>query len=190
MTNNFPIPVTMSEDNNCASCGGKCCTYITAVIQPPNDVEDFDHLMWQVSHDNIQVYHDGNDWVLGVRNSNCAYLGKDGYCTNYEGRFFICRDYSNESCGNGEELNDQHIVHFETAEDVDVYAAKRFGAVWTNRFKDHADGKYGNVMEEADEDEELSDEQGLDRLTALEIRFDEMSEAFEDLIDAIDEDGD
>ena len=55
----IPIKTEMTPENKCSFCkGSKCCNYVTQEIDKPKTKKDFDHLMWVVSHDNLQAYKD------------------------------------------------------------------------------------------------------------------------------------
>ncbi|MEJ2508755.1 MAG: hypothetical protein P8009_04615 [Gammaproteobacteria bacterium] len=51
--------VRITSENKCSFCPGTiCCTYITQAIDTPRSREDFDHLLWQLAHRNMQAYKD------------------------------------------------------------------------------------------------------------------------------------
>jgi uncharacterized protein len=90
--------IQLRRDNKCSYCATtKCCTYITQVIPTPRSKADFDHLLWQVAHENVEVMKDGDGWHLLIR-TKCAHLQNDGRCGIYETRPKLCRDYSNTNC--------------------------------------------------------------------------------------------
>lgn len=60
-------------------------------------MEDFDVLLWQISHLHTQVYKDSNGWFLLI-NNRCAHLHPDGRCGIYENRPQVCREHSNDDC--------------------------------------------------------------------------------------------
>jgi Fe-S-cluster containining protein len=98
------IPIVSAEDprltpeNKCSFCVGKtCCTYLTRHIDTPRSIEDFDLLLWQISHLNTQVYVDSDGWFLLV-NNRCMHLQTDGGCGIYETRPQVCRDHTNDGC--------------------------------------------------------------------------------------------
>ena len=56
MAKTIPLQV---EDNPCSRCTGSwCCTYFTQQIDTPRSREDFDVLLWQVSHEHTEIYKD------------------------------------------------------------------------------------------------------------------------------------
>jgi len=97
------IPVVSGDeagdgDSKCERCtNSKCCTYITQAIDAPRSKQDFDHLLWQVSHRGVQIYKEKAGWYLLVQNP-CSHLQPDGRCGIYETRPQVCREYSNDFC--------------------------------------------------------------------------------------------
>ena len=95
---NIPVGVKITTDNKCGFCtNSKCCTYITEELVTPRSMHDFDHLLWQLSHRDIQAYKDEDGWYLLINNS-CTHLQKDGRCGIYDDRPLICREYTNDYC--------------------------------------------------------------------------------------------
>ena len=90
--------VKITPENKCSFCkGSTCCTYFTHQIDTPRSMDDFDMLLWQVSHVNTQAYRDEDGWFLLV-NSTCSHLEPDGRCGIYATRPQICREHSNDDC--------------------------------------------------------------------------------------------
>jgi hypothetical protein len=88
----------ITPENKCSFCkGSTCCTYVTHQIDTPRSMEDFDMLLWQISHVNTQAYKDEDGWFLLVNNT-CTHLQPDGRCGIYETRPQVCRDHSNKDC--------------------------------------------------------------------------------------------
>ena len=51
-------PSNVTIDNKCGKCTKSiCCNSINQKIPTPKSKEDFDHLLWQVSHENINVFN-------------------------------------------------------------------------------------------------------------------------------------
>ena len=73
------IKVSIKDTTDkCDLCAGsKCCQYITQSIDTPRSMDDFDHLLWQLAHGNIQAYKDEDGWFLLVLNQ-CGFLQHDG----------------------------------------------------------------------------------------------------------------
>jgi Fe-S-cluster containining protein len=95
---------------------------------------DFDTLLWQVSHQNIQLYKDDNAWYLLV-NNRCNHLLEDGRCNIYDNRPQICREHSTEDCEfDGPAGSDDFDMFFPEYESLLTYCKKRFKN-WDQRFK-------------------------------------------------------
>ena len=99
MSRNKTIPVeAMTAETKCGYCSNsKCCTYISQQIATPRSKQDFDFLLWQISHRDIRLYKDEGSWYMLVDNL-CTHLQRDGRCGIYDDRPEICREYSNDYC--------------------------------------------------------------------------------------------
>lgn len=118
------IPVT--SENKCGLCtNSKCCTYITQAIETPRSKYDFTHLLWQVSHQNVQVYKDEGEWALLV-NTPCLHLLPGGGCGIYADRPQICRDHSNDYCEYDAPAEDGFELFFDGYASLLAYCRKRF----------------------------------------------------------------
>ncbi len=121
------IPV----DNKCSRClGSTCCTYTTEALGPLRSKADFDHVLWQVSHANVEVYRDKDGWYLLIR-GRCEHLGRDGACAIYATRPQVCRDYSNDWCEFDEPAETHFSHHFRDHAALLAYCRKRF-KTWDN----------------------------------------------------------
>ncbi|MGD8483386.1 MAG: YkgJ family cysteine cluster protein [Thioalkalispiraceae bacterium] len=131
MSTNKKIPMT--PETKCSFCRGTiCCTYTTQEIETPRSMDDFDHLLWQVAHEGVQVYKDEDGWFLLI-NNRCRFLQADGACGIYETRPQVCRDYSNDFCEYDAPAEEGFEYFFETYEALDAYCQKRFKR-WHKRF--------------------------------------------------------
>lgn len=128
------IPIKVENtDNKCDLCTRTiCCTYFTQALDTPRTRDDFDHMLWQMTHQNTQVYKDEDGWFLLVNNP-CQFLGEDGRCTNYENRPQLCRDYKNDYCEYDAPAEDGFELFFENYEALLKYCRKRFKS-WDKRF--------------------------------------------------------
>ncbi len=89
-------------------------------------MEDFDQLLWQISHHNTQVYKDEDGWFLLV-NNRCMHLQTDGRCGIYERRPQVCREHSNDDCEfDGPAGADDFELFFPTYASLLGYCRKRF----------------------------------------------------------------
>lgn len=112
--------------NKCTRClGSTCCTYITEALGTLRAKSDFDHLLWQVSHEGVEVYRDTDGWYLLIR-GRCEHLGPDGGCRIYADRPQICRDYSNDWCEYDEPAEAHFREHFRSHAELLAYCRRRF----------------------------------------------------------------
>ena len=85
----------------CTECG-KCCTYVSVGINPPNSVSNATDMLWYLYHQNVSLYRDGDgEWSV-VFETRCRNLRSDLLCAIYDSRPEICRDFDNTTC----EVND------------------------------------------------------------------------------------
>lgn len=121
-------------DKKCSKCTKSiCCNSINQKIPAPKTKEDFDHLLWQVSHENINIFKDSDGWFLNIL-ANCSHLGPGGVCGIYDTRPWVCRDYDNDFCELDESIEDASELFFSTHKKFDKYCRKRFKK-WDKRFK-------------------------------------------------------
>ena len=86
---------------------------------------DFEHLLWQVSHQGVEAYKDGSGWYLLIR-GRCEHLGSDGDCAIYQDRPQICRDYENDWCELDEPAERGFQLHFRNYGELLDYCTGRF----------------------------------------------------------------
>lgn len=129
-----PIHVNVTlEQNKCDLCvPSKCCSYITQSIDTPRTKSEFDHLLWQLAHNNIQAYKDEDGWFLLIY-TNCNHLLDDGRCGIYATRPQFCRDYTNDYCEYDAPAEDGFDLFFPDYDSLLKYCRKRFKN-WDNRF--------------------------------------------------------
>lgn len=123
----IPIhPVGMTPETKCGFCtNSKCCTYITQLVPTPRAKNDFDHMLWQISHQGVQYYKDTDGWYLLI-NSRCNHLQKEGRCGIYETRPQVCRVYSNDYCEYDASAEDGFELFFDGYDALLLYCKKRF----------------------------------------------------------------
>ena len=116
----------MTPETKCGFCtNSKCCTYITQQIEVPRSKVDFDHLLWQISHENIQIYKDEDGWFLLV-NNQCGHLLPDGKCGIYNTRPKVCREYTNDYCEFDAPAEEGFELFFDGYDALLKYCKKRF----------------------------------------------------------------
>ncbi|MFT4671190.1 MAG: Fe-S-cluster containining protein [Pseudohongiellaceae bacterium] len=121
-------------DKKCTNCKKSiCCNSINQKIPAPKSKEDFDHLIWQVSHENINIFKDADGWFLHI-NSTCMHLGAHGECGIYETRPWVCREYDNDFCEFDESIADASELFFATPKKLEKYCRNRFKK-WDKRFE-------------------------------------------------------
>lgn len=128
MTKKIPIIVAekITPENKCSFCeGSKCCIYVTNQIDAPRSKHDFDHLLWQVSHENVNLYKDDDGWFLLVE-AKCSHLLPRGRCGIYETRPEVCRAHSNDYCEYDSPAEEGFDLYFDTYESLLKYCKKRF----------------------------------------------------------------
>lgn len=122
----IPVRVAMTPETKCGYCtNSKCCTYITQQIDTPRSMLDFDQLLWQVSHQNVQVYKDEDGWFLLINNT-CSHLQSGGRCGIYDERPQICRNYDNDYCEYDEPAEENFELYFEDYASLLKYCKERF----------------------------------------------------------------
>lgn len=118
--------IKMTPETKCGFCtNSKCCTYVTQAIDGPRSKYDFEHLLWQVSHENVSVYKDDDGWCL-VYDSRCTHLLPDGKCNIYDVRPQICRDHSNDYCEYDAAAEEGYDLYFPNYDSLLKYCKKRF----------------------------------------------------------------
>ena len=88
-------------------------------------MEDFDTLLWQISHKDVQVYKDEGDWYLLV-NNRCRHILGDGRCGIYDDRPRICREYTNDFCEFDEPADKNFELYFDSYTSLLKYIKQRF----------------------------------------------------------------
>ena len=83
------------------------------------------NLLWQVSHEHVSVFKDGDGWYLMI-DGRCAHLQDDGRCGIYESRPDACREHSDESCEFDRVLSDDFKLFFPTYESLLAHCRKKF----------------------------------------------------------------
>jgi len=122
LTGTPQIPV----ENKCGRCTGTiCCTYITEPLDAPRSKSDFRHLLWQVSHANIEIYKDDAGWFLLIQ-GRCEHIQENGACGIYQDRPEICREYDNDWCEFDEPAEKGFSLYFRNYNELLAYCKKRF----------------------------------------------------------------
>ena len=120
------VEIEITPENKCSFCTGSiCCTYVTHHINTPRSKLDFQHLLWQISHDHVKIYKDEDGWTLLI-DGKCQHLRINGDCGIYHTRPAICREHSNDYCEYDAPSEDGFDLYFHNYEDLLAYCKKRF----------------------------------------------------------------
>jgi len=120
------VPADVTPETKCSYCtNSKCCTYITQQVDTPRSKQDFDHLLWQLAHRDVQLYKDEDGWFLLINNI-CMHLGKGGICGIYDTRPQVCREYSNDYCELDESAEEGFELFFDGYDALLKYCKKRY----------------------------------------------------------------
>lgn len=123
----------LDDSNACTQCTrALCCRYITAPLDTPRSMRDYDNLLWMVSHRGVRIYRDCEGWGVQTMNS-CEHVLPGGGCGIYDTRPIVCREHSNDDCEfvRGE---DDSVLEFNSHAELDAWCRKRFKR-WDQRFK-------------------------------------------------------
>ncbi|HHJ11679.1 MAG TPA: YkgJ family cysteine cluster protein [Chromatiales bacterium] len=116
----------ITPENKCSFCReSKCCTYVTQQIDTPRSKDDFQTLLWQVSHEGVSAYKDEDGWFL-LFDSRCSHLQPDGRCGIYEQRPWVCREHDNDYCEYDAPAEEGFELHFPDYDSLLAYCRKRF----------------------------------------------------------------
>ena len=116
----------MSFEDKCSRChNSKCCTYTTEALGDIGSKEDFDHLLWQVSHEGVEVYRSEGDWYLLI-DGKCEHLLPDRRCGIYDKRPQVCRDYDVGWCEFDESATEGFELYFRNYKELLTYCMEQF----------------------------------------------------------------
>jgi Fe-S-cluster containining protein len=125
-TRNKKKKIAITSENKCDLChASKCCTYITHHLETPRSKQDFNLLLWQVSHEHVQLYKDEDGWFLLI-NTPCTHLQPNGNCGIYDQRPTICREHSNDYCEYDAPAEEGFDLFFDSYDSLLAYCRKRF----------------------------------------------------------------
>lgn len=108
-------------DSKCSSCKSSPCCGFTAISVPtPKTNEEYDVLLFHVSHKNVEVLKQGDSWLVLFR-TPCEHLTDDGLCGIYENRPNMCRIYSNMGCEVDVPIASKADKHFRNRQELLKY---------------------------------------------------------------------
>lgn len=118
--------IKITPENKCSFCtASKCCTYVTQQIDTPRSKDEFETLLWQVSHKNVSAYKDEDGWFL-LFDTPCDHLQPGGMCGIYDARPEVCREHDNDYCEYDAPAEDGFDLYFPDYESLLKYCKKRF----------------------------------------------------------------
>jgi len=126
--------IAITPENKCSYCPGtKCCQYVTQQIDTPSKKADFQLMLWQVSHKNVEYYKDEDGWFL-MFITPCEQLQDNGSCGIYQQRPDICHDYSNDYCEYDSSAEEGFELYFRNYDELLSYCRQRFKK-WDKKLK-------------------------------------------------------
>jgi len=96
-------------------------------------MRDFDTLLWQLAHPNVELMKDDDGWFL-LFITRCQFLRSDGRCGIYNRRPQICREHKNTDCEFDRQRSDGCELYFDSYQKLDDYCRRRFKN-WDRRFE-------------------------------------------------------
>lgn len=105
--------------NPCEDCiPAKCCMYFSIEIDEPEDMKDYDDLLWLIAHKDVEIYMDEDKWYLMVQ-TPCRFYDPCKGCLIYPKRPQICRRHEIEECEFEEGYD--FDLHFRNYEELERY---------------------------------------------------------------------
>ena len=108
-----------NPDNQCDDCiPAKCCMYFSVEIDEPEDLDDWNDMLWILAHRDAQIYMDDDRWYVLVQNP-CRFDDPVKKCLIYTRRPRICRSHTWDDCEFRDEYN--FDLHFHSYEEMERY---------------------------------------------------------------------
>ncbi|MBU8920363.1 MAG: YkgJ family cysteine cluster protein [Bacteroidales bacterium] len=105
--------------NQCEDCiPAKCCMYFSVEIDEPEDMDDWNDMLWIMTHRDVQIYMDDERWFVMVNNP-CRFYDPVKGCMIYPVRPNICRTHTWEDCEF--ERDYDFDLHFHSYEELERY---------------------------------------------------------------------
>ncbi|MBU1975380.1 MAG: YkgJ family cysteine cluster protein [Nanoarchaeota archaeon] len=118
------------DQENAKLCDGctLCCEHVALEIDVPEDLKDYEEIVWYVLHKDVSVFIDDEGcWYIQFE-GKCTQLD-NGKCNLYNKRPYLCRDYNQDDCvkyGEGE----PHVWKFDNREQFLEYVKKKKPQIW------------------------------------------------------------
>ena len=87
--------------------------------------DEFETLLWQVSHEKVSAYKDEDGWFL-LFDTTCSHLKPGGMCGIYDVRPEVCREHDNDYCEYDAPAEEGFDLYFPDYETLLAYCKKRF----------------------------------------------------------------
>jgi Fe-S-cluster containining protein len=108
-----------SDANLCEDCiPAKCCMYFSVEIDEPEDMDDWNDMLWILAHRDAEIYMDDERWYVLVKNP-CRFYDPVRGCLIYPKRPRICRLHTWSDCEFKDEYN--FDLHFHNYEEMERY---------------------------------------------------------------------
>lgn len=105
--------------NKCEDCiPAKCCMYFSVEIDEPEDMDDWNDMLWILAHRDAQIYSNDDRWFVLINNP-CRFYDPVRGCLIYPVRPNICRAHTWEDCEFEDEYN--FDLHFHSYEELERY---------------------------------------------------------------------
>jgi hypothetical protein len=105
--------------NLCDDCiPAKCCMYFSVEIDEPENLGDWNDMLWILAHRDAEIYMDDDRWYVLVQNP-CRFYDPVKKCLIYTRRPRICRGHTWKDC----EFRDDYDfdLHFHNYEEMERY---------------------------------------------------------------------
>lgn len=118
----FKVPISQK----CFYCTAGCCSDVVLEHEEPDSLEEHDEIREYLSHENVFVYIDEEEWHVGFKTS-CGAIQADYSCGVYAKRPEICREHSPSDCseytgpGKDEHRSTYYDAHFTTPEEFNAW---------------------------------------------------------------------
>jgi Fe-S-cluster containining protein len=108
-----------NPDNQCDDCiPAKCCMYFSVEIDEPEDMDDWNDMLWILAHRDAEIYMDDDRWYVLVKNP-CRFYDPIKKCLIYTNRPRICQGHTWDDCEFKDEYN--FDLHFHSYEEMERY---------------------------------------------------------------------
>jgi Fe-S-cluster containining protein len=111
-----------NEKDECIDCiPAKCCMYFSVEIDEPENMGDYDDLLWIIAHKEAEIYVNDDRWFVLVK-SPCQFYDPFKRCLIYPKRPRICRSHTKKDCEFDEDYG--FDLHFHSYEELERYIKK------------------------------------------------------------------